>query len=557
MGAISERRGGPGSVALYLTLAAAIGWGAWLRVRGIGAMPLYGDEEHSASLVGLPARELFRTYDVYGSHVPLPLLQRLCAWLTEPGILAFRLPVVAFGVLALLLAYPVGKRLVGAPAAALATLALALNPLHAYYSCFGRAYAITVCLGVALLGLLERAERLRWRSPGTLAAVALLGALLPWVHLSSAGFVLGLGLAAIGLAWARGGAREAARPAAVFALAALASLALFLPVWDQLVLYLTKVPEQRKDRPGGPFGIAVLMAGGVAGGAAWCAGSALAFALLSRERRASAALLAGALLGPIAFLVATRPHGMEYAYARYLLNALPAVLFALGWLSVRLLGARWGTLAGLGLAAAGYVAGPQSPLRPDEGAFANTYLALRPLPAFDAPFGMTPEIYRAIAADPEAELIIEAPILDSRSVFLYRNYFLTHQKRVLMGLVQSEDVRLNGPYAFIGDPQVGRKTGARYLVVHKDAEAEVQAYWGFVYTKAWPELAGERDESFMKQHRIYYMNEDLTGMAEALIPPLSNQLGPPFYEDGMVAVWKLKTGPRRGAKAERAEPGEG
>jgi hypothetical protein len=236
---------------------------------------------------------------------------------------------------------------------------------------------------------------------------------------------------------------------------------------------------------------------------------------------------------------------------------VPAVLFALAWLPVRLLGARWGCLAGLALAAAGYLAGPQSPRLSPEGAFANTYLALRPLAAFDAPFDRMPEVYRAIAADPEADRIIEAPILDSRSVFLYRNYFLTHRKQVLMGLVQDKDVRLNGPYAFIGDPQVGRKTGAEYLIVHRDAEAEVQDYWGFVYTRAWPALENALDRDFMKQHRIYYMNEDLTGMAQALIPPLEQQLGEPFYEDEMVVVWKLKTGLRRGSKAERAKAGDG
>jgi hypothetical protein len=552
-GLAPERRSWAMRPALVLPLAAALAGGAWLRLRGVAAMPLYGDEKHSLDLVGLPARELFRTYDLFGTHVPLPLLQRLCGLLSEPGVLALRLPALVFGLLGLALVYPIGKRLVGAPAAALAALAVALNPLHVYYSRFARPYAITACLALVLAGLVLRAEQRRWRGAATLAAVCAVAALLPWAHLSSAGSVLGLGLAAVGVAWARGGARAALRPLAAFSAAALACLLLYWPVREEVRLHLTMLPEELVDRPQGPFGIAVLLAGGVIAGGAWIAGLPVALALLWRAERAVAVLIAAAVLGPVACLLATMPNGMEYAYARYLLIAVPPVLLALAWLVLRLCGERSGLVLGSALVLAGYLGGPQSPLLSPEGPFANTYLALRRLEAFDAPFGMTPEVYRTIARDPDADRIIEAPLIDTRSVFLYRNYFRTHGKQVLIGLAQPEDLRLEGPYAFIGDPQVGRRTGADYLVVHHNLEQELQAYWGFVYTKVWPELDAYWDRAFMRQHRTFGLNENLTGMAEAFLRPLRAQLGEPVYEDGMVVVWRLKTGPRRGGRAQRAE----
>jgi hypothetical protein len=229
------------------------------------------------------------------------------------------------------------------------------------------------------------------------------------------------------------------------------------------------------------------------------------------------------------------------------------VLHALAWLVLQLGGARAGYALGLVLVAAGYAAGPQGPLRAGEGAFANTYLALYPLPPFDQPFPRAPEIYRRIAEDPEAEAIIEFPILDSRSVLLYRNYFHIHGKRVLLGAARIGNVRLNGPYAFVGDPDLGEASGAQYLVVHKDVETELGAYWSFVYDSMLPELDGYWVRTFMRQHRvyslknrsfmggeqIYFTNTFVTEVVADLMKAFRTQLGRAFYEDWYVAVWRL------------------
>jgi hypothetical protein len=151
-------------------------------------------------------------------------------------------------------------------------------------------------------------------------------------------------------------------------------------------------------------------------------------------------------------------------------------------------------------------------------------------------------------------VIIESPILHSRAVLLYRNYYLTHGKDVLMGIVQLEDVRLNGPYAFIGDPQVGRKAGAQYLVVHKDVETELKAYWSYVYNRALPKVESYWNRGFMHRHQTYFLSQDLVEMVEVLSGALSNQLGEPFYEDGIVVAWKLKW--RSRADLQRAKGGD-
>ena len=535
----------PASPLIWLLVLASVGYGIWLRLTGLGDMPLYGDEYHGARVTSRLARTIFFTYDSYGTHVALPLLQRFSSWLTSPGIVPFRAPAVIAGVLTLAVLFPVGRRLVGAPAAALATLALALSPVHVYYSRFGRAYSITILLGLLLLALLVRAEARGWRGKRLVASVVALAALTPWVHLSSAGFVAGLGLAAIGLGWARGGFRSALRPLLVFAGAAVLCLVLFLPVFEQVIDYVTKLPPARKSRPESPLGIMTLLAGGAWAGVVWLVAVPVAVVLFWRGARPRAALLAAGILGPVAFLLATRPHGMEYAYARYLLNGVPLMLLLLGWLMVRCLGSGLGVGVGAALSIAVYLLGPQSPLAPPPGAFANTYLAMRALPAFDKPFPprVSTDVYEKIAADEAAHTIIEAPVLHSRAVLLYRNYYLTHGKRVLVGLVDNEDIRLNGPYAFLGDPLLGRRSGAQYLVVHKDVTTELMAYWAFVYNRALPKVESSWNRGFMERHKTYFLREQVN-LAGVLVDGLRAQLGAPFHEDAVVVAWKLK-GQRR------------
>jgi hypothetical protein len=540
-----------GRILTGLVLVAAVCLGIWWRVDGLASMPLYGDEYHGARIAKREFANIFRTYDLYGTHVPLPLLQHLFAVTFEPGILSFRLPAVIAGILALIVFYPAARTLLGSRAALVGTLALIASPVHVYYSRFGRAYAMTMLLGLVLLWLLHLADRARWRGKGLLIAVGLTAALAPWTHLSSAGLVFGLGVAAIGLAWAReGSARGALRPLIVFALAAGLCALLFSPTFEQVLDYAGKIPNKRKDRPETIVGITTVLAGGGVAGVVWMVGLPLAMLLMFRRARTSAVLLGASIVGPLLFLFVIRPHGMEYAYARYLVNSVPAMLMLMAWLVVRplsgLVGNTVATGFGVAIVALTFFTGPMKPARAPQGPFANSYLSMRSLPAFDRPFRFAPKIYETIAADPEVTRIIEAPILHSRAVLLFRNYYLQHRKDVVIGLSATpEDVRLNGPYAFVGSPRLGPESGAQYLILHKDLLQELAAYWTFVYERAWPKVENPWDRGFMSRHRTYFVPEDdPKEMANVLIEPLRNQLGPPIYEDPIVVAWKLRKGRR-------------
>ena len=131
-----------------------------------------------------------------GGH--LLLLQRLGLDLLGGTPWALRLPALLGAVVSLLLVQPVGRRLVGEAPAAVATLGLALSPIHVFYTRYGRAYSMATCLGVlfvlALVRILdEERPRARW-----FVLLAITGALVPYAHLFGATFVAPV--AAVGLA---------------------------------------------------------------------------------------------------------------------------------------------------------------------------------------------------------------------------------------------------------------------------------------------------------------------------------------------------------------------
>ena len=86
--------------------------------------------------------EILTTFDSVGSHVALPLVQKLALDVFGHGVVSFRLVALVPGILTLLLAYPLLRRWVGSDAAVLATALLAVNPMAIYYSRFARGYAL-------------------------------------------------------------------------------------------------------------------------------------------------------------------------------------------------------------------------------------------------------------------------------------------------------------------------------------------------------------------------------------------------------------------------------
>ena len=95
-------------------------------MRGFDRAAVFGDEHHTL----LPPRSgygaVLSSFDDYGTHAVLPLLQLLGRDLFWEAFWTLRLPVVVAGCALLMLAYVVGRRAVGRWAAVLATAALAL-----------------------------------------------------------------------------------------------------------------------------------------------------------------------------------------------------------------------------------------------------------------------------------------------------------------------------------------------------------------------------------------------------------------------------------------------
>ncbi len=543
---------GPRSWIRFGVLCGAIGLGAWLRLRGLAELPLHGDEYHTLLAADGSYGSILTTFDAVGSHVALPLLQKISLDVFGAGIVPFRLVAIVPGLLLLLLAYPLLRAFVSADAAALASVALALDPMVVYYARFARAYALALLLalllGWAVRRVLDQAGRGRWNWSALVAA----GTLLPWVHLSALGFVLAVALAGVALAL-RESRALAGKLLAAFAVAGGLALLLYLPVFGQVVRYFQEMKPE--PPPLDWFGVPTLLAGGRVAAWVWLVLLPIGGGLCWRERRASVVLAGAALLGPLVLLLVTNPRGMDYAWARYILSALPflAALAATALIGLAGRVARSGEalalavmregesvalVLGAGLLFVQHWTGPLGPRAPRVGGYSNTYLAMHALPAFDEPYPAMPEFYRTLGEDPSARRIVELPPLFTRAVLLYRNYALAHGKAVLVGWTSElpRGIR-HGPYVRPLELLPGQ---ADYVVLHRDQVAEVPAYFRFVFEDVWPRQREPADDTFMlRQETIYPQNLVGTDVTDGVAGQLRAKYGAAFFKDEHVLVWKL------------------
>jgi len=526
--------------------------GVWLRLAGVGEAALFGDEYHTVGVGESDYGTILSTFDEVGSHVVTPLVQKLSLEIFGSGVVPFRLIGLVPGLLTLLLLYPAARSLLGERGetpALVATWLFAVDPMHVYYSRFGRAYALIVLLGLLLAWLVVRVQR-GGTGKGTWAGVLLVAAALPVTHLSSVGLVAALGLAALWLAWRSGGAAAVRVPALVFAGAALVAFLCFVPVLGQVQDFFARTQDV-KDRPSTWFGVPLLLGGDAPGGVLWLAGFPVAFLFLLRERRAAALVAAAALLGPLAVLLATRPHGMEYAWARYLLAASPFVPILLGWGLVRLVrraaGERGEAIAaalGVVVALAMLFTGPLRATRPESGAIDNTYLALRALPAFDAVWPDASPFYAELESLEGDLRIVESPPPVSRAVLLFRSHALRHGKHVQLGSLGPMPATVSGPGPYVDVTSTTSLTeaGVDFVILHRNMPNEVRRYWRHVYDDVWSGMRHGLDAGFMKRHQASfvgsqpYLQPEFVAARAAL---LRDELGPAYYKDDDVLVWKL------------------
>ncbi len=549
--------------AFFLLLVLAVVVGSFLRLTGLAAQPLFGDEFHTFSEVERSYGEILSRFGRWGSQAALPVLQKLCLEVFGPGVVSFRLPALVPGLLTLLVTYRIARPLVGRGAAVVATWALALGPIVVYYSRFSRSYALAVLLGLLLVHALRTAVATSGgRGKVAWGAAVLVGGLLPWVHMSTASFVLAAFLASAAITWRRAKhARSLLAPGVSLAGAGILALLLLAPAWSEVIAFLDRVAKTTGE-PGetGLLDVLTLLAGGYGAAIASLVLLPVAMVLTWREDREAAIWLGAAVLGPLAGFLAMQPYGMAYALARYFLLALPFAFMLAARLAIRIgkhalgvtpRGEAAGAALGLGILALSFFLGPLGPGHGERGPFGNSYLAMRALPAFDEPFASASGFYQTLAEIPGPAGVIEVPLLRNRAVLLYRNHWRTHGRPTRFGATwqdletlreglgtprQDPGILGKEPYVWIHDPELGRGPGIEFLVLHRDVRTEAEAYWSFVYETAWPRVERSRDESFMARQSKYAAPGSPPPQLEGLLRELH---GEPCWVDDQVVVWKL------------------
>ena len=534
-------------------LLGGLALGLWLRIDGFGASALFGDEFHTLDLARKNLREIVTTFDDVGSHVVLPFLQHVALAVFGDGAFSLRLPALIPGILTLLVIFPVARSFAGRTPAILATLAFAISPMHVYYARFGRSYALLALLELLLAFYVIRSSTAQQRGArGPWIAVFTLGVLAPYTHLASAGFVAGIGLVALVLAWRERGSATSLRaltpPIVAFGAAAVLCGLLYLPLVAQIKTYI-ETTAGIKEHPSTWFGIPLLLAGGEASGWVWLVAFPAGLLVLARKRFDVALVCFVSLVGPLVMLLVQMPHGMEFAYARYLMGAVPfiAIAIAAGWcVLVRRFvrdpanGERIALIGGTLLIAASYLGGPFAGAAPKTGAFDNTYLAMRKLPAFDRAWPGAPDIYDEIAALEGDVRVVEAAPISSRAVLLYRSHALRHGKRVSLGWPEEYAGAMHE--ALFVNLSTVSKDEADYVIIHRNLPREVRAYWRFVYDEVWSTIENDADAGFMERHRAHFIagQEQTSEQFGAVLAAIVRaHLGPATYKQKHVLVWKL------------------
>jgi hypothetical protein len=545
-----------GASGFWLPWAGALAAGAALRLYRLDAQVLLGDELHAVrAVVTTPLPEILFRYGVTDHCLPLSGLARL---LLERGVRlsesAFRAPVVIAGLL-LLAALPLLARPVAARGAArVFPWLLALSPGLVLYGRIARSYT-----PAALLALGAAAAFLAWwRGRGAVWAVAyaVLGALAVYFHLVTAPFVaapLAFGAVAllVGRRFLRGGAPADGRrrpgwgALVLVGLGLAAGLAAFLvPGWESLSEVLAG------KRGGGEIGLDTLtgalhlLAGTGNAGVAPAFWLVAALGLVRLARRDLELALFGAF--PVAVQAAAlgvlSPYGLgnPVILARYLLVALPVVLL---WVAhgVETPRPAWTAVAATLLLGSVLATGPFVSPRFRTSSFVHhdDFLAFhRPLPSL--PEDRVPAFYRRLGEEAGEEAVLELPAYPEGPNRVLQLYQDRHRREVVEAtpVPALNDRRLAFRNRAVPLPAPMLASRARYLVVHRDPEAEELA----VELPAGVPLAwSRRQENLSARFRT---------VSAALVARLTGSWGPPEVDDGTIVVWDLE-------RVRRAAPPDG
>jgi hypothetical protein len=453
----------------------------------------------------------------------------------------FRLVAIVPGLLVLLLAYPLLRSFVSADAAALASAALALDPMVVYYARFARGYELALFLALVLGWAVRRVLDPATRTRAAWSALVSAGALLPWVHLSTLGFVLALALAALVLAL-RESRALAWRIAAAFGAAGGVALLLYLPVFDQVLRYFREMKPE--PPPLDWFGVPTLLAGGRVAAWIWIVLLPVGAVSIWRAQRASVLLAAAALLGPPRPALATHPRGLDTPGRVTCWSAPPS---SPPWLRGRSRDARGPRVA----------RGRAARTRPRRGTAPRPALDRSARPARAAGrqllehvprHARAPGIRRALSGG--AALLRDARGR-RRGAAHRRAAAALHARGAALSQLRAHP-RQGGPRrvderAAARDPARALREAARARArpggLHRAAprpDRRGPAYFRFVFEDAWPRMGEPADETFMlRQETIYPQNLVGADATDGIAAQLRAKYGAAAYKDEHVLVWKL------------------
>jgi hypothetical protein len=538
---------------LLPAIAAGLVW----RLAPVGEAFLQGDELHSLKHLERGYAYLLTTFDITGSGMLLPLLQRLLQDSLGLDHWTLRAPAWLPGIALPLVAWPLIRTCYGRVCATVATALIAVNPLLIFYSHFGRSYALLALLSFVFWVLVQRSLARRRLDRRSALAIAGLCALLPYTHPASVGFLAPVGIAgALALVIETRDLRAALPLAAAGVAGALGALLLHLPAAASLEVFIERsgsVYTGSFDL----FDVTALMTGSIRlrEGIVWVT-LATAVGLLALERHRALPLLAGCF-GPAAAVWLAHPYGEAYAWSRYAIALVPCVAVLWGR-AIETLCARalprvrgreaLGIAVGAAIAAAFVALGPLGPRARPQGPYANTYLGMLALPEFDRPWPNAPPFYRELAElarRGEARRIVEVPALYTQARHLYRNYWLLHGLDTLLVFNPHELAHPpQGPYLALHGPDWAddieqlTRAPADFLILHKHIGRELRGYFAYLYGR--PAGDGTRvpeRRAYMERHRRYggFRGPLKSAVAEAV----ARALGPPAFEDEHILVWRL------------------
>ena len=559
-----------GLVFLFL-LAAAV----YLRFWQLPSQVVGDDEYHGILAAFEPLPVILTRFQWADNCIPLSAFYRILirtVGLSDPGLRA--LPLVA-GLLTVVICALFLRRSAGPKASAVGMFLAATSPLLIYYSRYARPYMIVVFL--SFIGIQALFSWLEEKKPSSVWLYVLAAVLAAYFSLPALPGVVAPVLWLFGLrllGFLRPGmARDPRLPRFLTLLvvggSVLAGVALwFLPAASSMNFLTSKAGLGKLSLPSLPAALN-LFAGT---GNDLISLSLLAVGAYGLVRLAKThALFTGCLAAMVVFqslsLAVVRPHAVQapIVLARYVIVLWPVwvigISVGLADLHDRLID-RVGSHNGIGrravlgllpvAMAALFLAGPLPRIFRYPNNFTNhndfqTTYDRAPLARVEGRSDLAPAFYDGLSQDPQVQVVIEYPFVMSWTGNPYHIYQRRHGKKVLVGrdgqtvVVQRYPIMHPGLHLAnavdLTNLEAIRRSEASYVLVHKDLLAELVRLWTEDAERrtAWEAVA--RDAQNINQ-RWYF--RPARESAARILPVLARLLGPPVYEDGWMAVFKVR-----------------